>query len=149
MEYGYASSSLLLPPSFSSSFSLLPSTFPSGNAPPPANLGDWIVPNTYDIYAIGVQVTSLPLCLFSAPLNIYLLYLFSFFSSFLYIQECNYTPRPGYGSCEEDWIATLQNHLGENYVKITSMSHLLRSSFLLSHRPTLTIADHSVNVTFR
>lgn len=68
-------------------------TWNMGNAPPPANLGDWIPPGMYDIYAIGVQ-------------------------------ECNYTPRSGYGSCEEDWVATLQNHLGEGYVKISNESLL-------------------------
>lgn len=64
-----------------------------GNAPPPSNLGDWIPPRVYDIYAIGVQ-------------------------------ECNYTPRSGYSSCEEDWVVTVQNHLGEGYVKISSESLL-------------------------
>eukprot|EP00026_Physarum_polycephalum_P003984 Phypoly_transcript_04001.p1 GENE.Phypoly_transcript_04001~~Phypoly_transcript_04001.p1 ORF type:complete len:604 (+),score=58.19 Phypoly_transcript_04001:159-1970(+) len=68
-------------------------TWNMGNAPPPPNLGDWIPPNMYDIYAIGVQ-------------------------------ECNYAPRYGFGSCEEDWIATLQSHLGENYVKLSSNSLL-------------------------
>jgi len=40
------------------------------------------------------------------------------------VQECNYTPRYGYSSCEEDWVATVQDHLGDGYVKISSESLL-------------------------
>eukprot|EP00123_Amoebidium_parasiticum_P017739 comp23970_c0_seq1/m.42504 comp23970_c0_seq1/g.42504 ORF comp23970_c0_seq1/g.42504 comp23970_c0_seq1/m.42504 type:complete len:673 (-) comp23970_c0_seq1:844-2862(-) len=31
------------------------------------------------------------------------------------VQECEYPPRTGYASCEEDWLDTLQKTLGPNY----------------------------------
>lgn len=38
-------------------------------------------------------------------------------------QECEYKPREGYSSCEEDWRTTISKHLGNDYqlVKHTSM----------------------------
>lgn len=37
-------------------------------------------------------------------------------------QECKYSARSGYSSCEEDWFSTLTKHFGDKYVLLKSKS---------------------------
>jgi hypothetical protein len=37
-------------------------------------------------------------------------------------QECEYTPRDGYVSCEDDCFAWIGQHLGDNYIKLAAAS---------------------------
>ncbi|KAK3275918.1 hypothetical protein CYMTET_15982 [Cymbomonas tetramitiformis] len=37
-------------------------------------------------------------------------------------QECIYEPREGFDNCEEDWIRTLQSHMGDDYEHVITRS---------------------------
>ncbi len=57
-------------------------------------------------------------------------------------QECEYLPRKGFASCEEDWYGAITAHLGKNYIKLSSAS-------LLSIRMVVFIRrEHFYKITY-
>eukprot|EP01111_Echinosteliopsis_oligospora_P011988 TRINITY_DN4066_c0_g1_i2.p1 TRINITY_DN4066_c0_g1~~TRINITY_DN4066_c0_g1_i2.p1 ORF type:complete len:569 (+),score=102.56 TRINITY_DN4066_c0_g1_i2:125-1831(+) len=63
------------------------------------------------------------------------------------VQECNYQPRSGYSSCDEDWFSTVLHHLGDDYAKIASM-HLLKIKVCLFARREHLHKIHSVQKSY-